>query len=88
MIRKLELEKRGHDTSFVTTVAEEIFSDKVTNWGRIVSLIAFGGVVCKYLKDHGHADCVDDVADQISRYLLDHQRDWLNRNNGWVSAVP
>ncbi|XP_023700339.2 induced myeloid leukemia cell differentiation protein Mcl-1-like [Paramormyrops kingsleyae] len=83
MIKRLELDKRGDDTSFITKVAEEIFSDKVTNWGRIASLIAFGGVVCKYLKDHGQTNCVDDVASRISCYLLEHQRDWLNRNNGW-----
>ncbi|XP_048848529.1 induced myeloid leukemia cell differentiation protein Mcl-1 homolog [Brienomyrus brachyistius] len=87
MIKKLQLDKRGDDTSFVTTVAMEIFSDNVTNWGRIVSLIAFGGVVCKYLKDHGQGDCVNNVADQISCYLLQHQRDWLNRNNGWEGFI-
>ncbi len=86
MINKLSLDDRGDNASFVGAVAKSLFSDGTTNWGRIVSLVAFGAVVSQYLKDSGRANCVDLVAQEISAYLLADQREWLVKNNSWVSS--
>ncbi|XP_020783235.1 induced myeloid leukemia cell differentiation protein Mcl-1b [Boleophthalmus pectinirostris] len=87
MINKLSLDDRGDDVSFISTVAKSIFEDGTTNWGRIASLIAFGAVVCQYLKTKGRESCVEQVGQEISSYLLMDQRDWLIRNNSWDGFV-
>lgn len=85
MINKLSLDDRGDDVSFVSVVAKNLFGDGTTNWGRIASLVAFGAVVCQHLKERGRVDCVDLVGHEIATYLLSDQRDWLVKNNSWVS---
>lgn len=87
MISKLSLDDRGDNASFVGAVAKSLFSDGTTNWGRVVSLVAFGAVVSQYLKDSGRANCVDLVAQEISAYLLADQREWLVKNNSWDGFV-
>ncbi|KAG5842744.1 hypothetical protein ANANG_G00180970 [Anguilla anguilla] len=87
MIQKLSLDQREDDMSFVTTVAENLFSDGTTNWGRVASLVAFGAMICKRLKENGRDRCVDTVADQISSYLLANKQDWLLSNKGWDGFV-
>lgn len=80
------MEDRGDDVSFVGSVAKSTFEDGTTNWGRVASLVAFGAVVAQYLKDNGRGHCVEQVAEEISTFLLTDQRDWLIKNNGWVSS--
>ncbi|KAI1902313.1 hypothetical protein AGOR_G00043480 [Albula goreensis] len=87
MIEKLSLEQREDDMSFITVVAKNLFGDGTTNWGRVASLVAFGAMVSKRLKDNGREHCVEAVADQISHYLLTDQRDWLLSNKGWDGFV-
>lgn len=87
MINKLSLDDREDDASFVSAVATSLFADGTTNWGRIASLVAFGAVVCQYLKEKNRENCVELVAQEFSTYLLSDQRDWLVKNNGWDGFV-
>ncbi|KAG7271648.1 hypothetical protein CRUP_033972 [Coryphaenoides rupestris] len=87
MIKKLGLEGRGDDMTFVTSVAASLFADGTTNWGRIASLVAFGAAVSHYLKAMGREHCVTLVAQEISSYLLSDQREWLVKNNSWDGFV-
>ncbi|XP_067367185.1 induced myeloid leukemia cell differentiation protein Mcl-1b isoform X1 [Channa argus] len=87
MINKLSLDDRGDDVSFVSAVATSLFSDGATNWGRVVSLVAFGATVCKHLKDKGRENCVELVSEEITTYLISNQRDWLAKNNNWEGFV-
>lgn len=87
MLHKLSLDDRGDDVSFVSSVAESLFSDGTTNWGRIVSLVALGAIVCRRLKELGRDNCVEQVSDEITRYLVSEQRDWLVKNNSWDGFV-
>ncbi|KAL7393792.1 hypothetical protein ABVT39_016038 [Epinephelus coioides] len=87
MINKLSLDDRRDDDSFVSAVAKSLFADGTTNWGRVASLVAFGAVVCQYLKEKGRENCVELVGQEISTYLLSDQRDWLVKNNGWDGFV-
>ncbi|XP_073341411.1 induced myeloid leukemia cell differentiation protein Mcl-1b [Pagrus major] len=86
MINKLSLDDRG-DASFVSSVARSLFADGTTNWGRVASLLAFGAVVSQTLKEKGRVDCVEQVGQEISTYLLTNQRDWLVKNNSWDGFV-
>lgn len=87
MLNRLSLDDRGDDASFVSAVAKSLFADGTTNWGRVVSLVAFGAVVSQYLKEKGRVNCVDLVGQEISSYLLSDQRDWMVKNNSWDGFV-
>ncbi|XP_061633791.1 induced myeloid leukemia cell differentiation protein Mcl-1b isoform X1 [Phyllopteryx taeniolatus] len=87
IINKLSLDDRGDNVGFISEVAKSLFSDGTTNWGRVASLVAFGAVVSQYLKEKGRAHCVEPVAQEISSYLLLHQRNWLVKNNSWDGFV-
>ncbi|KAG7476203.1 induced myeloid leukemia cell differentiation protein Mcl-1-like [Solea senegalensis] len=87
MINKLSLDNVGDDVSFVSSVAKSLFGDGTTNWGRITSLVAFGAVVCQHLKERGQQNAAELVGQEISSYLLCHQRDWLLKNNSWDGFV-
>uniref|UniRef100_A0A3B4T8L9 MCL1 apoptosis regulator, BCL2 family member b n=1 Tax=Seriola dumerili TaxID=41447 RepID=A0A3B4T8L9_SERDU len=87
MINKLSLDNTGDDVRFVGAVAKSLFADGTTNWGRIASLVAFGAVVCQRMKETGRENCVESVGQEISKYLLSDQRDWLVKNNSWDGFV-
>jgi len=87
MINKLSLDDRGDDMRFLGAVAKSLFADGTTNWGRIASLVAFGAVVCQYMKEKGRGSCVELVGQEISSYLLSEQREWLVKNNAWDGFV-
>ncbi|CDQ72508.1 unnamed protein product [Oncorhynchus mykiss] len=87
MVVKLDLDDRCDDMSVVNSVAKTMFSDGITNWGRIASLVAFGAVVSQHLKESGRGHCVDLVGQEIATYLLSDQRDWLVKNNAWDGFV-
>uniref|UniRef100_A0A4W5QGT1 MCL1 apoptosis regulator, BCL2 family member b n=1 Tax=Hucho hucho TaxID=62062 RepID=A0A4W5QGT1_9TELE len=87
MIAKLDLDDRCDDMRVINSVAKTMFGDRVTNWGRIASLVAFGAVVSQHLKENGRGHCVDLVGQEIATYLLSDQRDWLVKNNAWNGFV-
>jgi len=87
MVSKLSLDDKGDDMSVVSSVAKQIFNDGKTNWGRIVSLVAFGAVVCQHQMNSGREHCVELVGQEISSYLLSDQRDWMAKNNAWEGFV-
>ncbi|XP_051901876.1 induced myeloid leukemia cell differentiation protein Mcl-1b [Pristis pectinata] len=67
----------------ISEVAAEMFSDGEVNWGRVVTLIAFGAVLGDHLKKNHPENCVDQVATQITQYLTKETREWLETHNGW-----
>ncbi|KAL7887445.1 hypothetical protein AOLI_G00051660 [Acnodon oligacanthus] len=87
MLTRLGMEDRGDDMHIIRTVAKELFSDGITNWGRIASLLAFGAVVCRHQNQMGRGHCVSLVGQEISSYLLSDQKDWLLKNKAWDGFV-
>ncbi|MGH0187152.1 UNVERIFIED_CONTAM: hypothetical protein FKN15_024000 [Acipenser sinensis] len=73
------------EVGFVTDVAESLFSDGTTNWGRVVSLVAFGAVVARHLKQSGLEHCIEPLGERISSFLLRDKSAWMIENGAWVS---
>ncbi|XP_037111210.1 induced myeloid leukemia cell differentiation protein Mcl-1 homolog [Syngnathus acus] len=87
IINMLSLDQRGRDMSFIGEVARNQFADGITNWGRIASLLAFCTLVSEALKARQQECCVDLVAQEVSNFLLSHQRTWLVQHNAWDGFV-
>ncbi|TNN44118.1 Anti-apoptotic protein NR13 [Liparis tanakae] len=78
-------------------VIEELVGDGHLNWGRVVSLFTFTGVLARQLLeqraaklglDPGHeldleAGSCRGLAETIADYLGEEKKDWLLENDGW-----
>nr|XP_026655119.1 induced myeloid leukemia cell differentiation protein Mcl-1 homolog [Zonotrichia albicollis] len=84
MLRKLQIQQE-EDLQCVVEVAAQMFSDGVTNWGRVVTLIAFGAFVAKHLKSIQQEQSVSSLAGIITDALVNSKREWLESQGGWVS---
>ncbi|KAL0961662.1 hypothetical protein UPYG_G00353150 [Umbra pygmaea] len=87
MLDGLSLDDRGDDVTFVRAIAKSLFADGTVNWGRVVSLVAFGAALSEYLKDKGRESCVELVGEEIAVYMLTDQKDWMTENNSWHGFV-
>ncbi|NXX75711.1 MCL1 protein, partial [Urocolius indicus] len=86
MLRKLEIQKE-EDLQSVCEVAAHLFSDGVTNWGRVVTLISFGAFVAKHLKSIKQEKCINSLAGIITDALVSSKREWLLSQGGWEGFV-
>ena len=75
------LQKIRHD---IFTVADEMLSDKRMNWGRVVSLYAFGGMIAKHFADNGLTAYVDVCGQCIGDYASERLARWMHSEGGWV----
>ena len=50
------------DISALKTIADDLFRDNTCNWGRIISLFLFCGVVAKQATSRDMHTFIDDVA--------------------------
>ncbi|XP_064032199.1 induced myeloid leukemia cell differentiation protein Mcl-1 [Pogoniulus pusillus] len=86
MLRKLKIQKE-EDLQSVCEVAAHMFSDGVTNWGRVVTLISFGAFVAKHLKSIQQEQCISSLAAIITDALVSSKREWLTSQGGWEGFV-
>lgn len=86
MLRKLDI-KNEDDVKSLSRVMVHVFSDGVTNWGRIVTLISFGAFVAKHLKSINQESCIEPLAESITDVLVRTKRDWLVKQRGWEGFV-
>ncbi|XP_061462248.1 induced myeloid leukemia cell differentiation protein Mcl-1 [Rhineura floridana] len=86
MLRKMEIKKED-DLKTVSEVATHVFSDGVTNWGRIVTLISFGAFVAKHLKSINQENGINTLAEIITDVLVTDKREWLLTHNAWEGFV-
>eukprot|EP00062_Callorhinchus_milii_P026643 gi/632989003/ref/XP_007883412.1/ PREDICTED: induced myeloid leukemia cell differentiation protein Mcl-1 homolog [Callorhinchus milii] len=71
------------DLNAIKKVGTEMFSDGEMNWGRVVSFIAFGAVMGEHLAKLQLDDLIDLMAEEITQYLTQQKREWLQKHNGW-----
>uniref|UniRef100_A0A3Q2PJS5 BCL2 like 10 n=1 Tax=Fundulus heteroclitus TaxID=8078 RepID=A0A3Q2PJS5_FUNHE len=76
-------------------VMDEMVGDGHFNWGRVVSLFTFAGVLARQLQEQqGRSPGPDpgrqqepvscrELAETIADYLEKHKKDWLQENDGW-----
>lgn len=67
------------------SVMDEVFRDGV-NWGRIVGLFTFGGVLCVECVQRNMSELVPRIADWMTMYLDEYIDPWIQSQGGWVSV--
>ncbi|XP_078730448.1 bcl-2-related protein A1-like isoform X3 [Lampetra fluviatilis] len=68
-------------------VADRMFEDRVTNWGRIVSVVVFAGFVARRATRAGVVVDAEALAEGVSRYLLETRGAWMSKHGGWVAPA-
>uniref|UniRef100_A0A3P9D9X2 Bcl-2 Bcl-2 homology region 1-3 domain-containing protein n=1 Tax=Maylandia zebra TaxID=106582 RepID=A0A3P9D9X2_9CICH len=80
----LSLQTTAAEVPMVTRVARTLFSDGIINWGRIVSLVAYGTVLLQASKSTLGPECAYAIGVSIAAYITDNHMDWLAGTDGWV----
>lgn len=81
MTQRLQLNEHNIIESF-EAVARESFLDGC-NFGRIVATYGFFIVVLDYCLHHNMENKIDELQMAVTRIVSD-QKEWINRNGGWV----
>jgi hypothetical protein len=69
---------------------EKEFEDGVINWGRIVTIFAFGGVLIKKLLRERIAPDVDtymEISYFVAEFIVNNTGEWIKQNGGWVCVT-
>ncbi|XP_053721085.1 bcl-2-like protein 10 [Synchiropus splendidus] len=77
--------------SSLRKVMEEMVGDGHLNWGRVVSLFTFTGLLVRLLREQKKPGLVlgqeasihQGLAETIADYLGEEKKDWLLENDGW-----
>lgn len=68
-------------------VMEKEFEDGIMNWGRIVTIFAFGGVLVKKLPREQIGPAVDtdeEISYFVAEFIMNNAGEWIRQNGGWV----
>ncbi|XP_028637096.1 bcl-2-related protein A1 [Grammomys surdaster] len=67
-------------------VMEKEFEDGIINWGRIVTIFAFGGVLLKKLPQEQIAldvGAYKQVSSFVAEFIMNNTGEWIRQNGGW-----
>lgn len=81
--KKLDITPVSAYRTFVC-VAQEIFQEE-TNWGRIVALYVFGGVVAHHFVETQRPEMVQKIVEWTVSFIARNLLTWIRENGGWVS---
>lgn len=67
-------------------VMEKEFEDGIINWGRIVTIFAFEGILSKKLLQERISPDVDAsrISYFVAEFITTNMREWIRQNGGWV----
>ncbi|XP_069767397.1 bcl-2-related protein A1-like [Narcine bancroftii] len=84
-VHRLNLSSLEEATRVLPRLMNEIYSDGLENWGRIVTLFAFCGSLVGDLQRKGvpEQELVEGVAHCLARYTWTHKAAWIKENGGW-----
>ncbi|XP_062921850.1 LOW QUALITY PROTEIN: bcl-2-related protein A1-like [Mobula hypostoma] len=84
-IDSLNLSSLEEAQRVLPNLMREVYSDGIDNWGRIVTLFAFCGILVRHLKEKGvpERELVEGVAQWVAQYTWTHKGAWIKNNGGW-----
>ena len=89
-LRELDLQKYVGFQAIIT-VFDELFSEGANNWGRIVTLYAYGGYIAVNsgfkLDDPKSWPRIGTLGDFLGYYVDEKLDDWIQQSGGWVSNI-
>ncbi|XP_036592735.1 bcl-2-related protein A1 [Trichosurus vulpecula] len=71
------------------SVMEKEFEDGIINWGRIVTIFAFGGILVKKLLRHRAPLTMgtrEEISYFIAEFIMNNIAEWIRQNGGWENG--
>ncbi|XP_072475028.1 bcl-2-related protein A1 [Notamacropus eugenii] len=71
------------------SVMEKEFEDGIINWGRIVTIFAFGGILLKKLLRHKAPLTMgthEEISYFIAEFIMNNIAEWIRQNGGWENG--
>ena len=84
MIKTIDCCSDAISVTFVE-IAENMFADKVINWGRIAVLFTFAGNLALYCDRHDLEEDTKLVVLWLTEFVNRRLLKWIQNNGGWVS---
>uniref|UniRef100_A0A8C4PQL1 Bcl-2-related protein A1 n=1 Tax=Equus asinus TaxID=9793 RepID=A0A8C4PQL1_EQUAS len=72
-------------------VMEKQFEDGIINWGRIMTIFAFEGILIKKLLPERIAPDVDtykEISYFVAEFITKNTGEWIRQNGGWALIAP
>ena len=73
----------GKENPDVKSVAYQMFEDGVINWGRVITLLAFGELLSHHCERRKILGCVEAISNAIAIFIFDKLALWIIDNGGW-----
>ena len=92
MISGLEINENNICYMFASIV-NELFTDSIVNWGRIIAVFALAYQMAKQLTEKAYNVDTDikrhhiEFAEFVGVYIVDHFYSWLLKHNGWDGII-
>nr|AMT84566.1 Bcl-xL protein [Urechis unicinctus] len=83
IVKKLQPLTRDTAVQTFFNVMDEMFRDCSYNWGRVVSVYAFGGRLAKHFVDIKATDFVEKVAECLGTFVAEKLSKWIHQQGGW-----
>lgn len=75
------------DETLFFKIAKEMFTDQITNWGRIAVLYTFAGHMAVYCDKRNLKTESENVAYWVSSFVKSNMTDWIVKSGGWVCIL-
>lgn len=85
LFEQLQIQRDSAYPTF-TTAVEELFNGGI-NWGRVVALFVFSGILAKRFHDAGYRELLYSLADWTTTYIEHNLNDWIRNHGGWVCII-
>ncbi|XP_033098952.1 apoptosis regulator BAX-like [Anneissia japonica] len=83
LTREVLLDSNENIKTFFKDILTEMFSDNIINWGRIIMVFVFGARLAVLCKDRNRTDLIDQVIQNIDKYVKTEFLEWINIQGGW-----
>ncbi|XP_041368869.1 induced myeloid leukemia cell differentiation protein Mcl-1 homolog [Gigantopelta aegis] len=86
MVKKLDVCEKNVLLTF-EKVADEVFEDGETNWGRIVTVYAFAARLAMACKRNGNDEVLQNIAIITGKFIWRKLGPWILQHGGWDAFV-
>ena len=81
---RVNLNSENAEALFLS-VSKETFSDKIVNWGRVVSIYTLAGTFAVHFITKGQLSVVKKIPCWVQEFVDEELADWIEDQGGWVS---
>ena len=85
MCYNLEVNRQNIEDIY-RTIMDHLFLDDI-NWGRIVTFLAFSGVLAVYCAQNDMVDLVEEVIELSEQTVHSRLQGWIRSQGGWKSVI-